>query len=235
VIIAIDGPAGSGKSTTALAVAQKLGFRHLDSGAFYRALTHVAQRASIPPDQWVALSPAELDSFGVHARSVANTYHLFAGDDDVTEHLRTPQVNGAVSEMARVPEVRNWLLGRLREAAVGNDLVADGRDIGTVVFPDAEVKVFLVADPEVRARRRLMQTGFADPSGEDVDAETGRLLERDAIDSGREVAPLVRAPDAVLIDTSRVPFEAQVDQIVKLAQDRLPERGSAGAVNQSGN
>ncbi len=217
MIIAIDGPAGSGKSTTALDVARRLGFRHLDSGAFYRALTHAAQRASVPPDQWVALSPADLDGFEVHARSVADSYRLFAGDDDVTDHLRTPQVNGAVSEMARVPAVRDWLLGRLREAAVGNDLVADGRDIGTVVFPNADLKIFLIADPEVRARRRLAQTGFVNPSEKEVDAETGRLLERDAIDSGREIAPLVQAPNAVLIDTSRVPFEEQVNEIVRLA------------------
>src|SRR5438132_853887 len=126
VIIAIDGPAGSGKSSTAKEVAKRLGFRHLDSGAFYRALTVAAQHASIPEDQWSALSSEDLDAFGVHARAAGNSYHLFAGDDDVTDALRTPQVNSAVSEMARVPAVRTWLLSRLREAAAGNDLVADG-------------------------------------------------------------------------------------------------------------
>jgi cytidylate kinase len=228
VIIAIDGPAGSGKSTTAKEVARRLGFRHLDSGAFYRALTVAAQRASIPPDQWSALSQADLDNLGVHAGSVDNSYHLFAGDDDVTNHLRTPQVNAAVSEMARVPAVRDWLLSRLREAAVGNDLVADGRDIGTVVFPDADVKVFLVADPKVRARRRLTETGFAEPSDEHLAEETERLLRRDAIDSGREIAPLLQAPDAVRIDTSDLSFDEQVETIVGLAEARLRHSDRAG-------
>lgn len=229
MIIAIDGPAGSGKSSTARAVADRLGFRHLDSGAFYRALTYLALRAGIPVDAWDRLSAERLDAFDVHAEARGAGYRILAGGEDLTEHLRTPEVNRHVSHMACVPAVRDWLLERLRDAARLGSLVADGRDIGTVVFPDAELKVFLTADPTVRARRRLLEQGVVDLDDATVEAETGRLQQRDRIDSEREVAPLLCAEDAVVIDTSDLSFEEQVERIVELARERAGQEGAGDA------
>ncbi len=220
MIVTIDGPAGSGKSSTARAVAERLGFRHLDSGAFYRALTYVALRAGIPDDSWPALDAARLDALAVHARTAEHGWRLFAGDDDVTDFIRAPEVNARVSLMARVPAVRAWLLGRLRAAADHADLVTDGRDMGSVVFPEAELKIFLVADPRERARRRLLEQGTTAPTAAQVEAEVARLLERDRIDSSREVAPLLKPPDAIIIDTTPLSFEEQVEAIVALARAR---------------
>lgn len=224
MIITLDGPAGSGKSTTARAVARRLGFHHLESGGFYRALTLAALRVGIPVEQWPELTARQLDDLGVRARPDDGRYRFFIHDDDVTDALRAPDVNERVSHMARVPAVRNWLLERLREAARGVDLVADGRDMGTVVFPDADLKVFLVASAEVRARRRLAQNGIAEPDPDRLAEETRRLLERDRMDSEREVAPLRRPPDAVELDTTNLDFDEQVERIVELAR----ERGAGG-------
>lgn len=220
MIITIDGPAGSGKSSTARAVAERLGWRHLDSGAFYRALTWAALRAGIPAESWDALDADQLDALAVQARPAQQGWRLCAGDDDVTEEIRSPAVNARVSLMARVPAVREWLLGRLRAAADHCDLVTDGRDMGSVVFPDAELKVFLVADPRERARRRLLEQGHIAPSAAEVEAEVARLLERDRIDSSREVAPLLKPENAVVIDTTALTFEAQVETVVTLARTR---------------
>ncbi len=223
MIITIDGPAGSGKSTTARAVAQRLGFRHLDSGAFYRALTFAAQRAGIPEERWPELDSAALDALAVRGRPADGGWRLWAGSEDITDRLRSPEVNAAVSPMARVPAVRAWLFGQLRSAGEGADLVTDGRDMGTVVFPDAELKVFLVAEPRERARRRLLERGVGTPTAAELEAETTRLLERDRIDSEREVAPLMRPADAVVLDTTRLAFEEQVEEVVRLARARRGE------------
>lgn len=220
IIVAIDGPAGSGKSSTAKAVAAELGFRHLDSGAFYRAITLAALRAGIPVEEWDALSAERLAKLGVEAVPEAGGYRMHVAGEDVSQAIRSPEVNAHVSRMAAVPTVREWLLGALREAGERGGLVADGRDIGTVVFPEAQLKVFLVCSPQERARRRLVEQGQGDPSSADLEAEAARLTDRDRMDSGRAVAPLVRAPDAVLLDTTDLAFEAQVRAIVRLARDR---------------
>ncbi|CAA9302137.1 MAG: Cytidylate kinase [uncultured Gemmatimonadetes bacterium] len=219
IIIALDGPAGSGKSSTARAVAERLGYRHLDSGAFYRALTWAALRANIPPERWPELTPDELDRLDVHGAPEGRAYRLTVGGWDVSEAIRTPEVNAHVSRMAAVPAVREWLMDALREAGARGGLVADGRDIGTVVFPEAELKAYLVCEPEERARRRLREQG-AGVSEDEVRAEAARLQGRDQIDSGRAVAPLAEAADAVRIDTTRLDFEAQVEAVVKLARER---------------
>jgi len=220
IIVALDGPAGSGKSSTAKAVAAELGYRHLDSGAFYRAITHAALQAGIPAERWPALTEAELDGLDVHGRPDAKGYTLTVAGADVSAEIRSAAVNAHVSRMAAVPAVRGWLMDALREAGARGGLVADGRDIGTVVFPDAELKVYLVADPAERARRRLREQGAAEPSDEEVGAEAERLLGRDEVDSTRAVAPLARAPDAVEVDTTGLEFAAQVAEIVRLARAR---------------
>jgi len=219
MIIAIDGPAGSGKSSTARAVAEALGFRHLDSGAFYRALTLAALRAGIPVEEWSTLTASQLASFGVRAEPAAEGLRFLLNGEDVSDAIRATEVNANVSAMARVPFVREWLMDTLRDTATRADLVADGRDIGTVVFPQAELKVFLVADPRERARRRLLQMGL-ELSDAELEAEVERIVQRDRIDSTRETAPLKRADDAIVIDTTSLTFDEQVAHIVALARRR---------------
>ncbi|MGH7552389.1 MAG: (d)CMP kinase [Longimicrobiales bacterium] len=220
MIVTIDGPAGSGKSTTAQAVARRLGFRHLDSGAFYRALTLAALRAGVSPEIWDSLEMQELAALAVSAKPDAEGFRLLVDGQDVATRLRSPEVNANVSRMARVPAVRRWLMDRLRGAAENCDLVADGRDMGTVVFPHAEVKVFLTADVGERATRRLVQQGEDHPRPAEIDAEVARLAERDRIDSERTVAPLRRAEDAIAIDNTSLTFDEQVEYIVALVRSR---------------
>lgn len=224
MIIAIDGPAGSGKSSTARAVAERLGFVHLDSGAFYRALTHAALQQGIPAAEWPRLRAAQLDALGVSAQPRGTGFAMFVHGDDVSQQIRTPAVNASVPVMAAVPAVRDWLLDTLRDAARSTDLVADGRDIGTVVFPDAELKVFLVADARERARRRLLQMNLpADEAA--IDDEVARIAARDRSDSSRDVAPLRQAPDARTLDTTTLTFEEQVERIVNWARAELDRGG----------
>ena len=219
MIVAIDGPAGSGKSSTAKEVARRLGFRHLDSGAFYRALTRAALDAGLPPDSWDDLDGAALDRLAVSSRPGPDGFRLFAGERDVTDAIRGEDVTRHVSRIARIGAVREWLLGRLRDAGAV-DLVADGRDMGTVVFPHADVKVFLVADPRERARRRLAERGVHGPDEATLALEVGRLLDRDRQDMERPVAPLRKAEDAVELDTTGLTFEGQVARIVELVERR---------------
>lgn len=222
MIIAIDGPAGSGKSTTARAVAERLGFRHLDSGAWYRALTLAALREGVPAERWAELGEADVDALGVDASFRGGVLVMsHRGHELADGELRGEAVTANVSRMARAPGVRGWLLGRQRAQARGCDVVVDGRDIGTVVFPGAEVKVYLDARPDVRAARRLLQRGQGEVSPAAVDAEAGRLRDRDAQDASRSIAPLRRADDAVLVDTSDLSFAEQVDTIVALARRQL--------------
>ncbi len=140
-----------------------------------------------------------------------------AAGRDVSAEIRSPEVNAHVSRVAALPAVRDWLLGRLRAAAASGDLVTDGRDMGTVVFPAADLKIFLVADPAVRARRRLLEQGLATDAAA-VAAEVGRLAARDKADSERETAPLRKPENAVEIDTSTITLEQQIDRIVELAR-----------------
>lgn len=220
IIIALDGPAGSGKSSTARAVAARLGYRHLDSGAFYRAITLAALRANLDPAGWDGLTRETLDRLDVRGAPDGGAYRMTVGGRDVSREIRAPEVNAHVSRMAAVPAVRDWLMGALRAAGERGGLVADGRDIGTVVFPEAELKAFLVADAEERARRRLLEQGVDDLSPGTVRAEAERLRARDRLDSSRAVAPLARAEDAVEIDTTGLSFEEQVEAVVRLARAR---------------
>ena len=220
MIIAIDGPAGSGKSSTAREVARRLGFLHVDSGAFYRALTHALLSDGVPAGAWDGLTPRDLERLRVRGVRADGAVDLQVGDEILGDELRSADVNASVSRVARIPAVRQWLLGRLRELADAADVVVDGRDIGTAVFPGADLKVFIVADPEVRARRRLAEQGVGDPDDRELLAEVLRLKERDRIDSERPVAPLRKADDAVPVDTTALTFEEQVEAILELARAR---------------
>jgi cytidylate kinase len=220
MIIAIDGPAGSGKSSTAKAVAKKLGFLHLDSGAFYRAITFAALQRAVPVSDWDSLSGDQLNAFAITAEPAGEGFAFKVAGEDVTNEIRSPEVNAHVSQMAAVPAVREWLLGQLRAVGETSSVVSDGRDIGTVVFPNADLKIFLIAQSETRARRRLAEQGNHDPSKVEIQNEVDRLGRRDRMDSSRATAPLKQAPDAIVIDTSELTFEAQVDRIVALAKAR---------------
>lgn len=226
-IVAIDGPAASGKSSTARAVAEALGFSHLDSGALYRAITLVAleeaARAGIenplavPPEQVLRRT----EDRGMMLQPDGAGFAAYLDGEPADARIRTAPVTANVSAVSAVPVVREWVNSRLRELArAGIGVVVDGRDIGTVVFPDADFKVFLTATPEARARRRLTQRGdLVDPAV--LARETERLAARDRADSSRPVAPLRKAEDAELLDTTDLGFDEQVRRIVDSVTRRL--------------
>lgn len=220
-VIAIDGPAASGKSSTAALVAERLGWAHLDSGALYRALTLAAldRVADGSAQRILALA----DELPVRLVLAGSTFRPEVAGVDVDEAIRSTRVTASVSAVAALPAVRAWVNARQREAvqAHPDGVVVDGRDIGTVVFPDAPLKVFLIATPEERARRRLSQRG--QPLDEArVARESAELAARDHADATRPVAPLKAAPDAVVLDSTRLSLGEQVEQVVALAQQRFP-------------
>ena len=238
VVVAIDGSAGSGKSTTAAAVAARLGFRHLDSGAIYRAVTLQLLESGRSGVARERVTPDELSDLGIDVKwigqgmigqgmsgqgmsgqgMIGQGMQVRAGGRPVREKaLRSERVTAMVSQVAAIPAVRDHLLELQRTAARGPGLVAEGRDMGTVVFPGADVKVFLDAHPRERARRRLLQRGVA-PDPAEVEAEAARLTRRDQRDASRSVAPLLRAGDAVLLDTTDLHPAAQTDAIVRLVK-----------------
>jgi 3-phosphoshikimate 1-carboxyvinyltransferase len=221
-VITVDGPAGSGKSTTAKEVAERLGFRHLDSGALYRALTYALLEAGIAEEAWSRMSATDFSDLGVRAHPGEGTVDLVLGGRRLGGELRSARVTAAVSTVARLPGVREWLLTVQRRIAEHGNLVADGRDMGTVVFPDADLKVFLVADLEERARRRLIQDGDRHPSPESVAAEARRIDERDRLDSERKASPLRRPEGAVELDTTHLDFEEQVEAILQHVNNLTP-------------
>ena len=222
MIIAIDGPAGSGKSSTAREVANRLGFLHVDSGAFYRALTYALLADGVPEDQWDDLDTDRLDRLEVRGERGDDGLRIRVRGEPVDRELRTDRVNDHVSHVARIAGVRSWLLDRLRSLAEDEDVVVDGRDIGTAVFPYAGLKVFLVAAPEVRARRRLAEEGVPEPDRDTLLEAIDRLKERDRQDREREVAPLRAADDAVRVDTTALTFDEQVAAILELAKAARP-------------
>ena len=228
-VVAIDGPAASGKSSTARAVAEALGFQHLDSGALYRGVTLVAlslarERGAGGENPLAVVNPETIlraaEDRGLMLQPDGHGFTAYYAGDPVNRLIRSPEVTAHVSAISAVPVVREWVNARLRAMVrAGMDVVVDGRDIGTVVFPDADLKVFLTATPEARASRRLAQQGWpVDTAG--VAAEAARLAARDRADSSRAIAPLFRATDAVELDTTRLDFADQVAQIVGLARSR---------------
>jgi cytidylate kinase len=213
-VIAIDGPAASGKSSTAQLVADKLGFLHVDSGSLYRAATAAMLRRERDPSRWTeqgvldAVKPVEL-------RAARTSFYPVLDGRSIEEEIRGPDVTRHVSRVAQMPRVRKWVNEKVRATANSRNVVVDGRDMGTVVFPDADLKIFLVADSRERALRRLRQRGT--PTSEQLlDDETIRIKERDARDAKQTVA----ARDAVTIDTTALTQDEQVAQIVALSKER---------------
>ena len=228
-VIAIDGPAASGKSSTAQAVARRLGWAHLDSGALYRALTlaaldNLGEGGMGEGEGWTAQRIVALaEELPVRLVLVGDVFRPTVAGVDVGKAIRAERVTARVSEVAAMPEVRNWVNAQQRRHAMQHPVgvVVDGRDIGTVVFPDSPLKVFLTATPDERARRRLAQRGKGlDPAR--VRREGEALAARDEADSRRAVAPLRAAPDAVRLDTTGLTLEQQVERIVALARTRFP-------------
>lgn len=216
MVVAIDGPSGVGKSTVSRAVAAALGIPYLDTGSYYRAVTLVALRAGAHP----ADGEAVLDAIS-RADFVVVDGALSLGGADISAEIRGAEVTAAVSTVAAHPDVRSEVVAMQRDWAdsVGGEAVVEGRDIGTVVFPDAPVKVFLTADAITRARRRA---GDAEARGKSVDELASEMRERDAADSTRETSPLRPAEDAVVIDTSALTIAQVVEQILDLVgADRL--------------
>ena len=211
MIIAIDGPSASGKSTTAKGVAEKLGITHLDTGAMYRTVTWGLKKAAIHPsdDEKVCGFLKNLEIY------FDASNHIWLNGEDVSVEIRTGDISSRVSAVSAIPEVREKMVKIQRQIAGKKDYVLEGRDIGTVVFPDAEYKFFLVADTEIRAKRRLLDLERI--------GETSTLAElmddierRDAVDSSREHSPLLQAEDAIPIDTSHLTINEQINKIVNL-------------------
>jgi cytidylate kinase len=215
MVVAIDGPAASGKSSTARWVAEKLGFRHVDSGALYRAVTMLALRDAGEPAGWTDDAVRALADRVTLAPAPGGFEPLIDGAR-TGDAIRGTEVTRNVSRVARIASVRDWVNERVRGAGAAHEVVVDGRDIGTVVFPDAPLKVFLVADPWERARRRLIQSLGRHPHEDEIAAETELLVQRDA----KDATQTVQARDAVLIDTTFLTQTEQVDRIVALVRAR---------------
>jgi cytidylate kinase len=218
-VVAIDGPAASGKSTTARLAADRLDFVYLDTGAMYRAVTWKALERGVELGDEAALGELA-GATRVEFRNAGDAVCVVVDGEDVTERIREPRVSRAVSVVSRVPSVRRAMVRIQRELAARGRCVVEGRDIGTVVFPDAPVKIFLAATLRERARRRraeLAARGVTQSLAE-LEAE---IRERDAMDSDRADSPLRQAPDAILLDTTGMTIEAQVAEVVRLVRDAL--------------
>lgn len=213
LIIAIDGPSGAGKGTAARTIASALRYRHIDTGAMYRAVAWKAQHDQLALDDEAAVAAiAEQAALEVEQGRVTIDGH------DVTSEIRTPAIDRAAATVARLPRVRSVLVARQRALGEGGGVVMEGRDIGTVVFPAADVKVYLDATAEERARRRASDTSHTGGKESGLAGVQSDLVDRDRTDTTRAVAPLSLAPDAVYIDTTAMPIAAVVDSVMKLVE-----------------
>lgn len=221
MIIVIDGPAGSGKSSTAKAVADKLELQYIDSGAIYRVVTLLYIQSDFNQNKFFELFRTADIAFHYEK----NVFHVFLNGEEVSEAIRTRDVTSHVSEVAAMPEVRSEVTAYLRKCVKNGKYIADGRDLGTVVYPDAELKIFMNASLEERAMRRYQEL-LAKNMNTDLDVVKSSLQKRDSIDSGRDVAPLKKADDAIVVDTSKMSFDEQVDLIISYIQDIKSEKMS---------
>ena len=219
IAVAIDGPVGAGKSSIARAAAARLGYIYCDTGALYRSVGLYCRRNGVDLKNADEIA-AQLGKIKLEIRLVDGTQHVFLNDEDVSEEIRLPEISMAASTVSAVPAVRAALLDLQRNVAANNSAIMDGRDIGTVVLPNAEVKIFLTASPEIRAKRRYDEL-VAKGKNVKFDDVLRELNERDYADMHRETAPLKQADDAVLADTSELDFEQSVDLVCRIINDKI--------------
>ncbi len=218
--VAIDGPAGAGKSTISKAAAKELGFIYIDTGALYRTVGLNAMRKKADLESEESIEKTLTKDLSVELRFIDGEQRMFLNGEDVSLSIRTPEASMAASKVSAVPAVRKYLFDLQKKLAKENDCIMDGRDIGTVVLPDAKVKIFLTASPESRAKRRfdeLLEKGM-DVKFEDVLAD---MKQRDYNDSHRAIAPLKPAEDAILLDTSGFELEKSVALIIKTIKENI--------------
>lgn len=216
--IAIDGPAGAGKSTVAKGVAAKLGYIYVDTGALYRAIGVYALRAGADTKDGNGVS-ALLPEINVELKFIDGVQHVFLNGEDVSVEIRTPDASMAASNVSAIPSVRSFLFDLQRNIASKNDCIMDGRDIGTVVLPNAQVKIFLTADPEERALRRYKELIVKDPDVK-YDDVLADLKVRDYQDSHREIAPLKPAEDSVVYNTTGNSLEESVEKVINIIKEK---------------
>ena len=225
IVIAIDGPAASGKSTTARGVAKKLGYRYIDTGAMYRAIAVKVLNQGIDLNDTEAISDLVQQTI-VSQQEVNGEPRFLLDGVDITDQLRTPEVSRAVSPVSEVPAVRKRMVAIQRQSGQDGGVVLEGRDIGTVVFPSAELKVYLIAYPQERARRRMLDL-CKQGVKQDIDTVLKDLETRDTRDSNRQLSPLRKAEDARDLDTTSLTIEQQVDIIVSWAREIITHRYEA--------
>jgi cytidylate kinase len=218
VAVAIDGPAGAGKSTVARKTAEKLGFLYVDTGALYRAIGLYMLQNGVDPGDADTVIPL-LKTLTVSLKYCDGEQRVFLCGNDVSDLIRTDDVSLAASRVSAIPEVRSFLLSLQRDIAKENNVLMDGRDIGTVVLPNAQVKVFLTASAEERAQRRYLQLVNSGIKA-DYDEVLEDLKQRDYNDTHRAIAPLKPAPDAVLVDTTGLTLEQSVENLIRLIQEK---------------
>ena len=217
LIIAIDGPAGAGKSTIASRLARKLGYVNLESGAMYRALALKAIQRDVSLDDENALLQLAQNS-RIELQPTLGGNRVLLDRRDVSERVREKDVTDAASRVSIHPKVREWMVARQREMGLGGGVVMEGRDIGTIVFPDADLKIFLDADPVVREQRRLDQHNIKGPMGQELATQ---LRERDRRDRTRAASPLVAAPDAVILDSTNLSEHEVLQRAEELVRQKL--------------
>lgn len=218
--VAIDGPSGAGKSTMAKRLAKELGYIYVDTGAIYRTLGLFALRRGAKPGEWSQVEPLLPQAVIRMGYGEDGLQHMYLEEEDVTGAIRTPEVSDAASKISAIPQVRDFLMEMQREMARKSSVVMDGRDIGTVVLPQADVKIFLTASAEERARRRCAEL---EQRGNPVDYETvlSDIIERDARDSNRAAAPLKQAEGAVWVDTTGISLEESFQLLLRTVQEKL--------------
>ncbi len=226
-VVAIDGGAGSGKSTTAKGVAKRLNFFYIDTGAMYRAFTLKYLRNDFAKGKRInhELIRKLLAETTVDLRRENSDVKVYLDSEDVCLAIRTPEVSDFVSQISAISEVREWMVARQREVAEGKNVVCEGRDIGTVVFPDAQVKIFMEADVKVRAARRLKELGE-----KEIDADEQDVMEnikfRDRFDSEREHSPLRKAENSIVVDTTNLTIEEEIEKVKAIVVERLAISGT---------
>lgn len=216
IIIAIDGPAASGKSTLAKFLADKLGFLYVDTGAMYRAITYYALENNIVDDEHAVIEATKNIDLKLEYKN--RITHVFIDGVDITGNIRSPRVNSKVSDISRIRDVRSELVKLQQKFGEDNNLIVEGRDTTTVVFPNADVKIFLTAEVTERSKRRHLefQEKGVDISLDDVESS---IRNRDKIDSGRKVSPLTQAEDAIVVDTTELTIEEEIERIVKKVEE----------------